>query len=931
MILQGNARGHGGELARHLLNARDNEHVTVHAMDGFVADDLAGALAEIEALANATQCQKYLFSLSLNPPPHENVPVEVFEAAIERIAETLGLAAQPHAVVFHEKEGRRHAHCVWSRIDTGKMKAINLPHFKRKLMAVSRELYIEHGWDMPAGFEDFRKRDPLNYSNEEAQQAKRTNRDPKVLKALFRECYERSDSRQAFAAALWEHGFVLARGERRGFVAVDHDGKIWSLSRWCGVKPKHLKQRLGDPSELPSVEEAKALLAKSHLREPPQRFKDSALYKEALAELVAQQRRERDALHQAHRDRQAEETLSRNTRAPRGMSLIWARLSGAYGRLVDELAQEKAVCDARDRSERQELINKHLSDRRAFVLEMQKLHLGAERAKSYGQTVSLDPRQALHLPPEKSPFSTEQIRRNSALILQVLSEKEATFGSDAIKRGLAKHIDNPYELRSAIDMVMTSPDLVRVGQDGAQVFTTQDYLNAETKLDLAADHMAAGTGFSITSDTANAAINRQNVDMQRRFGGQLSDEQVGAIRHVLGDAQLSQVVGLAGAGKSTMLATAHDAWSHQGVKVHGAALSGKAAEGLQTSSGIRSRTIASLELSWENGNQPINEGDVLVIDEAGMIGTRQMQRVMSRMDEIGAKLVLVGDPDQLQPIEAGTPFRKLVEDHGAARLTEIHRQKEDWQKLASRELADGQIADAVKSYETYGTVRKATLRDKALASLVEDYMADVAQNGTNASRLAFAHRRKDVHALNQAIRGALKEAKPQSDEIMYLTDTGYRAFAKDDRIVFTQNNREMGVKNGMLGTVSHADEHGIKVQLDNEDGQRRLVTINPHHYRSFDHGYAVTIHKSQGATVDRAYVLASKSMDRSLAYVAMTRHRDDMRLYLNAKDKPIWAEEPGPNFSQEQAHRPRTQETSERREPRTSIQRHTHKWPRPSR
>lgn len=916
MILEGNARGHGAELARHLMNARDNEHVTIHAIDGFVADDLAGAFAEIEALAQATQCQKYLFSLSLNPPPSESVPVEVFEAAIKDIAQKLGLADQPCAVVFHEKEGRRHAHCAWSRIDTEKMKAINLPHFKRKLMAVSRELYIEHGWDMPAGFEDFRKRDPLNYSRAEAQQAKRLSRDPKAMKALFRACYERSDSCQAFASALWEHGFALARGERRGFVAVDHDGKIWSLSRWCGVKPKQLRERLGDPQSLPSVDEAKALLARSKAPEAPKQVKDSDTYQTALAELVAQQRQERDALHTLHQERRAEETLARNARAPRGMSLVWARLSGAHGRLVEDFAQEKATCDARDRVECQTLIDKHLRQRKSFEQEMQRLHIGVERAESYGQGVRFDPRQALHLPPENSPFSSEQILRNPALILQVISEKEAVFDADTIKRGLTKHIDDPYALRTAIDNVLSSPELVRVDEDNTQVFTTRDYINAETKLLGASHRMAAQTGYQISSDAARAAISQQNAEMNRRFGGCLSDEQVDAIHHVLSDKQLAQVVGLAGAGKSTMLATAYQAWSREGVKVHGAALSGKAAEGLQTSSGIQSRTLAALELSWANGNQPIKAGDVLVIDEAGMIGTRQMQRITSSMDEIGAKLVLVGDPDQLQPIEAGTPFRKLVDEHGAARLTEIHRQKDDWQKQASRDLAEGRITEAVRSYETYGTVRNSAHREAALGALVKDYLADVSQNGSDTSRLAFAHRRKDVHALNQAIRRAMHDAGQIGPETMYLTETGYRAFAKEDRIVFTQNNREMGVKNGMLGTVTRADENGLSVQLDTEDGQRRLVTINPHHYRSFDHGYAVTVHKSQGATVDRSYVLASKSMDHSLAYVAMTRHRDDMKLYLNAKDKPLWMDRAYSSRTQSQIKpTPIRSDTSERPKP----------------
>ncbi|MEO1747144.1 MAG: AAA family ATPase, partial [Pseudomonadota bacterium] len=867
-------------------------------------ESLEEAFAEVDALSKATQCQKYLFSLSLNPPPHESVPVEVFEAAIERIADQLGLASQPRVIVFHEKDERRHAHCVWSRIDRETIKAINLPHFKRKLMAVSRELYMEHGWDMPAGFEDFRERDPLNYSRQEAQQAKRLDRDPKALKALFKSCWERSDSRQAFAAALLEHGFVLAKGQRRAFVAVDADGKIWSLSRWCGVKPKLLKLRLGEQRDLPSIDEAKA---QATLLQRPAPAKKAEVNKAGLDALVAQQRREREALKAAHQLRQRQETLARNAKVPRGMALVWARLSGAYGRLADELAQEKAACDTRDRAETQQLIDKHLRDRRALARNMQKLRL----------------------PQEKELFCTAQIRRDPTLILRATSEKKATFDANDIKRGLAKHIKEFSELQAAIETVLASPELVRL----SEALTTRYYLDAEQKLLDAADRMALRKGHGVASDTIKSVIAEHNADMQRRFGGKLSDEQVSAIHHVLGDKQLSQVVGLAGAGKSTMLAAAFDAWTKQGVKVHGAALSGKAADGLQNASGMQSRTLASLELSWKNGHQPIKRGDVLVIDEAGMIGTRQMQRLMTRMEEIGAKLVLVGDPNQLQPIEAGTPFRKLVEAHGAVHLKDIYRQKDDWQKQASRDLAESCIADAVKTYEINGSVHHSDHRDESLAALVNDYMADLANNGADTSRLAFAHRREDVHALNQAIRDALQDAKRITDDTIYLTETGYRAFAKGERIVFTQNDRAMGVKNGMLGTVIHADEHGLKVLLDSDDGKSnskgREVSINPHQYRSFDHGYAVTIHKSQGATVDRSYVLASKSMDSSLAYVAMTRHRDDMKLYLNAKDRPKWmadhAPQPDLTHVQVEPSRAPTQEPPQPDRPSPTTPPHTRK------
>ncbi|MEM6901204.1 MAG: hypothetical protein AAF583_15720 [Pseudomonadota bacterium] len=148
MILEGNERGSGAELARHLLNPLDNDHVTVHAVEGFVSADLAGAFAEAEAIAQGTQCQKYLFSLSLNPPPGPTVPIEVFEEAIAKIEAKLGLACQPRAIVFHEKNGRRHAHCVWSRIDAGRMRAINLAHYKRKLGDISRTLYLSQNREM---------------------------------------------------------------------------------------------------------------------------------------------------------------------------------------------------------------------------------------------------------------------------------------------------------------------------------------------------------------------------------------------------------------------------------------------------------------------------------------------------------------------------------------------------------------------------------------------------------------------------------------------------------------------------------------------------------------------------------------------------------------------------------------------------------------
>ncbi len=216
MILKGSQRAGGLQLARHLLNDRDNDHVTVQELRGFVSDDLHAAFNEAYAISRGTKCKQFLFSLSLNPPETERVAVDVFERAIAEIEDKLGLSNQPRAIIFHEKEGRRHAHCVWSRIDVNQMKAINLPHYKLKLRDMSRQLYLENNWKMPRGLVNSKERNPLNFTMAEWQQAKRTQRDPRAIKETFQDCWAISDSRKAFASALEERGYYLAKGDRRG-------------------------------------------------------------------------------------------------------------------------------------------------------------------------------------------------------------------------------------------------------------------------------------------------------------------------------------------------------------------------------------------------------------------------------------------------------------------------------------------------------------------------------------------------------------------------------------------------------------------------------------------------------------------------------------------------------------------------------------------
>lgn len=381
MILKARQRGGARQLATHLLKTEENEHVEVHEVSGFLSDSLHGALQEIYAVSRGTKCKQFMFSVSLNPPQTENAPIQYFENALEDIEKDMGLKGQPRVVVFHEKEGRRHAHCVWSRINVQKMKAINLPFYKYKLRDISKQLYLQHGWQMPKGLMDSKKRDPLNFTLAEWQQAKRQNEDPKALKTLFQECWAASDSGKAFRQALKERGFWLARGDRRGYVAVDYRGEVYSLSRWAGVKTKTLKARLGDPQDLPALEEVKADIAnrmtdklKNYIRQAQEQIKRE---KEPLLRRKQALRKhheaQRQTLKKAQQERWQKESLERSQRLPKGLKGLWYRLTGKYGKIRAQNERETQNCRTRDRDERQSLITRQLKERQNLQRHLEEL------------------------------------------------------------------------------------------------------------------------------------------------------------------------------------------------------------------------------------------------------------------------------------------------------------------------------------------------------------------------------------------------------------------------------------------------------------------------------------------------------------------------------------------------------------------------------
>lgn len=377
MILKASKRGGARDLARHLLKP-ENEHVEVHELRGFMSDTLGGALSEAQAVSLGTRCRKYLFSLSLSPPELEKVPVADFEAAIERIEGQLGLSAQPRAIVFHEKEGRRHAHCVWSRIKLETMTAIDLPYFKLKLLDISRDLYLEHDWRMPAGMIDHAMRSPLSFDMGEWFKAKRTGQHPRDIKLAFKQCWNSSDSSKALKASLEQFGFFLAKGDRRSAVVIDMQGEVYNFARWLGVRSKEVALRL-DPEQLPTLESAKAhaseLIAKkikSLLADVAGDFRRASAVTEGKRLAMVERHREvRRELESEQAKRVVFEAKMRAERYRKGILGLWDRVTGAHRKISRDNDTDLRAAEQRDREQKDELIDRQLKERQKLQIEIQ--------------------------------------------------------------------------------------------------------------------------------------------------------------------------------------------------------------------------------------------------------------------------------------------------------------------------------------------------------------------------------------------------------------------------------------------------------------------------------------------------------------------------------------------------------------------------------
>lgn len=500
--------------------------------------------------------------------------------------------------------------------------------------------------------------------------------------------------------------------------------------------------------------------------------------------------------------------------------------------------------------------------------------VGASAQRIEGEGIEAADRAEMHR--EIARNNGERIIANPSLALDAITHQQSTFTRRDMAMFAHRHSDGIDQFNRVADAMRGAPDLVELGRDGRgeERFTTRDMIEAEQRLHRAAGRMAGRERHEVNEADREAALARAE-----ERGLVLSGEQADALAHITDGRDLGVVVGYAGTGKSAMLGVARQAWETAGYGVRGVALSGIAAENLESGSGIASRTIASMEHGWRQGRDKLTSRDVLVIDEAGMVGTRQLERVLSHAGEAGAKVVLVGDPQQLQSIEAGAAFRSIHERHGGAEVGEVRRQRDDWQRDATRDLARGRTGIAIQAFDTHGMVHAAQTREQARSDLIDRWDRD-RQASPDRSRIILTHTNDEVRALNEAARERLREAGDLGDDVHFTVERGERNFASGDRVMFLRNERGLGVKNGTLGTIEQVSARSMTILT--EDG--RSVQFDLKDYNRIDHGYAATIHKAQGMTVDRTHVLATPGMDAHGSYVALSRHRDSTDLHYGRDD-----------------------------------------------
>jgi len=406
---------------------------------------------------------------------------------------------------------------------------------------------------------------------------------------------------------------------------------------------------------------------------------------------------------------------------------------------------------------------------------------------------------------------------------------------------------------------------------GEQRFTTKQLLACERSI---------LDGSARRHDSMTGALAKRGIDSAlAEAQPMLNVDQAAAIRAIAASGNgVDTIQALAGTGKTTMMRTLADAYRRAGYHVHGTAPTARAARELTELAGVPSSTMHALSRKLDG--RRLRSDAVLLIDEAGMAGTRISAEILRHAEQAGVKVIAVGDSGQLTSVQAGGWFAALTRERSGPELREVLRQRDPAEREALAALHDGN-PDAYLEHKVEQITLHATERD-AVEAAVDAWLHACAEQPT-ADVVMIARDNETREQLNRAARARLRERGELSGETFRTQD---RSWTVGDRIITRRNDRRLDIDNGTLATLTAYDRSRMAVQIQTDNGEHRWLNLHDlaHHV---EHAYAITGHSSQGATVDRALVVGRpEAFTRDWAYTALSRARTDTSIHLIADHGP---------------------------------------------
>jgi hypothetical protein len=451
-------------------------------------------------------------------------------------------------------------------------------------------------------------------------------------------------------------------------------------------------------------------------------------------------------------------------------------------------------------------------------------------------------------------------------VIKHLTSLESVISKFKLEEYLLEHTNGLDQYDEALAAVLSSPEIVALrGEDGIERYTSETVLRIE-------GHLINAVEMSKKKPEG------ERIDISGLNTSTLNEGQGKALNALCSGRSIEVINGAAGTGKSYILTLMRKGAEAQGFDVYGAILQGKTAKDLDRDSGINSRTIASFLSRVESGKIKLNDKSIVVVDEAGMVGSEQMQQLVSLTNNYNCRLRIVGDVKQVQAVSFGSPMDKVSDIVGFTALTEIMRQKEVWQKNASEAFSRHEITEGLTAYNEKGCVRFSGDQTEAIDTLVKQVRLDRnSQVYAGLSTLVIAKTNADRQEINHLIRQDLIDEGRVSKDSIHITngENSKLAIAKGDRLMFTAPDKELGIANGESGIVKDIKDGKVFMEVDGKP-----LTFVQNYPVKCDYLYCVTINKSQGMSVNKSYLLLSKSMSANDIYVAMTRHKELTQAFL---------------------------------------------------